>query len=309
VTVDNRHLRVLPGRTPLVWLPLPRSVVRGVDLVVVEQANRQLVNYRLLLRSALRRRPRVVFWGHGGNLQASGRLAALGERFKRAISRRAHWWLAYTEGSADRVAALGFPRERVTVVQNAVGIAVPADPPERVPGRCVYVGSLYSHKRIGFLLDAARRAAELRDDFRLVVIGDGEDRPLVEQRATAEPWLEVRGPVFGDETARVLASAQLLLMPGLVGLAIVDSFATGCPLVTVDLPSHSPEVEYLEDGVNGVLLPAGTSAVQYGEHVAGLLGDPAALQRLRDGCAVSAATYTVDAMVERYAEGLLAALR
>ena len=99
-------------------------------------------------------------------------------------------------------------------------------------------------------------------------------------------------------------------MPGLVGLAIVDSFATGCPLVTVDLPSHSPEVEYLEDGVNGVLPPRRHRApVQYGEHVAGLLGDPAALQRLRDGCAVSAATYTVDAMVERYAEGVLAALR
>jgi glycosyltransferase involved in cell wall biosynthesis len=277
--------------------------------VVVEQANRQLVNYRLLFRSAVRRRPRVVFWGHGGNLQTSGFAEALGERFKRVVSRRAHWWLAYTQGSADRVAALGFPRERVTVVQNAVDVAPPADAPERVPGRCVYVGSLYSHKRIGFLLDAARRTAELRDDFRLVVIGDGEDRPLVEERAVREPWLDVRGPVFGDETARVLASAQLLLMPGLVGLAIVDSFATGCPLVTVELPFHSPEVEYLQDGVNGVQLPAGTTAAEYGEHVARLLGDPAALEQLREGCAVAAATYTVSAMVDRYAAGLLAALR
>ncbi|MFZ2015352.1 MAG: nucleotidyltransferase family protein, partial [Nocardioides sp.] len=117
LTTDNRHLRVLPGRTPLVWQPLPRSVVRRADVVVVEQANRQLVNYRLLLRAALRGRPRVVFWGHGGNLRASGPLAGLEERFKGSVSRRAHWWLAYTEGSADRVAALGFPRERVTVVQ------------------------------------------------------------------------------------------------------------------------------------------------------------------------------------------------
>ena len=67
-------------------------------------------NYRLL--AALRRdadRPRVVFWGHGGNLQASGPVAALCGAVQAAMSRRAHWWLAYTEGSADRVAALGLP--------------------------------------------------------------------------------------------------------------------------------------------------------------------------------------------------------
>ena len=137
----------------------------GADLVVVEQANRQLVNYRLLLRSALRHRPRVVFWGHGGNLQASGPLAALGERIKRSLSRRAHWWLAYTEGSADRVAALGFPRDRITVVQNAVEVAPPASPPERVPGRCVYVGSLYSAQ--ADRLPARRRPSYRRAPRRL----------------------------------------------------------------------------------------------------------------------------------------------
>jgi L-malate glycosyltransferase len=308
VTTDNRHLTVLPGRTPLVWQPLPRSLVRRADVVVVEQANRQLVNYLLLVRAALRHRPRVVFWGHGGNLQVHGLLGRLGERIKRSVSRRAHWWLAYTEGSADRVAALGFPRDRVTVVQNAVEVAVPTTPVDRVPGQCVYVGSLYSHKRIAFLLEAARRTAALRDDFCLVVIGDGEDRPMLEEAAAREPWLDVRGPMFGDETSQVLAASTLLLMPGLVGLAVVDSFATGCPMVTVDLSLHSPEFEYLENGVNGVVLPAGTTSAQYGEQVARLLGDEAALERLRDGCAVAAATYTVDAMFEHVAEGLLAAL-
>jgi glycosyltransferase involved in cell wall biosynthesis len=309
VPTQNKHLPLLPGKRALVWQPLPRSVVRRADVVVVEQANRLLLNYRLLLRSAVRHRPRVVYWGHGGDLQASGPLTAVWDGVKQWASRRAYWWLAYTEGSADRVAALGFPRERITVVQNAVEVRVPESAPARVPGRCVYVGSLYSHKRIGYLLDAARRAAELCDDFRLVVIGDGEDRPLVDDRAAEEPWLDVRGPVFGDEAAAVLASSNLLLMPGLVGLAVVDAFATGCPLVTVDLPFHSPEIEYLEDGVNGVLLPAGTAPEQYGEEVARLLADPARLQRLRDGCAVAATTYTLDAMVDRYAAGLLAALR
>ena len=89
---------------------------------------------------------------------------------------------------------------------------------------------------------------------------------------------------------------------------MVDSFAAGCPLVTVDLDLHSPEIEYLQDGVNGVCLPAGTSPAAYAEAVAGLLDDPARLEVLREGCRQAAATYTLAAMVDRYAEGLLRAL-
>jgi glycosyltransferase involved in cell wall biosynthesis len=308
VTVDNLHLRLAPGASPAVWEPVPRALLRSADVVVVEAANRHLLNYLLLARYLVTRRPRLVLWGHGGNLQAEGRWSGVAERFKATVSRRPYWWLAYTEGSADRVVANGFPRERVTVVQNAVAVPPSTTPVERVPGQCVYIGSLYRHKRIGFLLDAGRRAAALRSDFRLVVVGDGEERALVEA-AAGEPWLDYRGPQFGSAAADLLRRSNLLLMPGLVGLAVVDAFAAECPLVTVDLPFHSPEVEYLHDGVNGVLLPGDTDAATYGEVVADLLGDPERIETLRRGCRDAAATYTLEAMVERYADGLLHALR
>ena len=308
VAVDNRHLRLVPGMQAAVWAPVPRALLNDADVVVVEQANRQLLNYLLLARYVVTGRPRLVVWGHGGHLQAQGRLAAAAERVKAAVSRRPHWWLAYTEGSADRVAALGFPRERITVVQNAVAAPPPSAPVERVAGQCVYVGSLYRHKRIDYLLEAGRRAADLRPDFRLVVVGDGEERALVEAAAVTAPWLDYRGPLFGQEVAGLLRQSTLLLMPGLVGLAVVDSFAAECPLVTVDIDLHSPEIEYLQDGVNGVCLPAGTGPAAYAEAVAELLADPARLEALRRGCREAAATYTLAAMVERYADGLLRAL-
>jgi glycosyltransferase involved in cell wall biosynthesis len=308
-TTRNRHIPVLPGVQRAVWQSVPRDLLRGADLVVVEQASRHLLNYRLLARSRSRGRPRLVLWGHGRNLQAgSGITARASEGLKRMVSAHPHWWLAYTAGSADRVAAIGFPRERITVVQNAVAVPRPTGTIERIPDRCVYVGSLYPDKRIDFLLEAAGRTAELRPGFRLVVIGDGEDRALVERAARSTDWLQYRGSVFGEETAVELRRSQLLLMPGLVGLAVVDSFAQECPMVFVDLPFHSPEVEYLEDRVNGVCLPTGTTPDRYGEEVAALLGDADRLARLREGCRDAAATYTVEAMVENVAQGLLRAL-
>ena len=131
---------------------------------------------------------------------------------------------------------------------------------------------------------------------------------MVEEAASTDDWVDFRGTMFGEQMAAEVQSSELLLMPGLVGLAVVDSFALECPMVTVDLPFHSPEIEYLQHDVNGVCLPTDTTADRYGDEVAALLGDPERLERLRAGCRASAATYTIHAMVENAATGLMRAL-
>jgi glycosyltransferase involved in cell wall biosynthesis len=105
-----------------------------------------------------------------------------------------------------------------------------------------------------------------------------------------------------------LTGAQLLLLPGLVGLAVVEAFAAGTPVVTMEWEHHSPEFDYLENGVNARVLPLGATAAEFGSAIADLLADPAAIEHLRDGCRTAAATYTLDAMAANFAAGLLAAL-
>jgi glycosyltransferase involved in cell wall biosynthesis len=299
-----RH-RVWRGRVAT-WQPVLRRAW-GADLVIVEHAAKHLVNLPFLGGQMTRTGPRLAFWGHGANLQATSRKSRV-ERAKLWAARYAHWWFAYTPGSADRVAAIGFPVSRITVVNNTIEVAALAEQPERYPLTCVYVGALYPHKRIEFLLRAGAHLAELVPGFRLVVLGSGVDRPLVEAAAPGSSWLDYRGATFDEEKAGVLASSSLLLMPGLVGLAIVDAFAFACPMVTTDQPFHSPEVEYLRDGDNGVMLPESTTPEQYAESVAALLRDTELMDRLREGCARSAAELSMGTMVERFADGVREAL-
>jgi glycosyltransferase involved in cell wall biosynthesis len=304
IGLDNRRLRV--AGHPVVWQPVYRRSI-GYDLVIVEQASRLLVNYPLLARQR-RPRPNVALWGQGADRPA-GRSTArrVGRAARSAISRLPHWWFAYTEGGAEQVRRLGFPAGRITVVQNAADTSWAQHAvPTKVPGRCVFIGSLYRGKGIDFLVAAADRVASQRPEFSLVIVGDGPERSRVDSWAADRPYLRATGPLFGRAKAAELTAAQLVLAPGMVGLAVVDSFAAAAPMVTTDMPFHGPEVEYLEHGRNGWIVPDRVDA--FAEVVETLLGRPDLIIGARAACRSAAERYSLRAMTERFAGGVAAAL-
>jgi glycosyltransferase involved in cell wall biosynthesis len=102
--------------------------------------------------------------------------------------------------------------------------------------------------------------------------------------------------------------AKAFLMPGLVGLAVLDAFAYGTPMVTTDLPYHSPEIDYLEDGVNGVMVRDSEDPLAYARAVARVLTDDAYRAQLQAGGQAAMATYTIENMASRFAAGVVTAL-
>jgi len=293
-------------------------IVGGADLVVVTQENKLLFNY---MRPILRKNRGWAFWGHGRNFQAPSP-DSLAERFKRWTSRRADWWFAYTQMSADLVRAAGFPESRVTVLNNSVDTTELRDqwqsvtPEEAQALRVslgfgsgpvgIYVGSLYTDKRLDFLFASAEAIRREVPDFHLLIVGEGPERGKVQAWCDAHPWARWVGAQFGREKAAHMAMAQILLNPGLVGLGILDSFVCRVPMLTTDCGIHSPEIVYLESGKNGLMT---TNDLQsYVDACVRLLQDPAELGRLRAGCAASAHEYTVENMAQRFVDGILRCL-
>jgi glycosyltransferase involved in cell wall biosynthesis len=302
-----------------VWQPCLRELAQS-DLVISEHAARLLINYPLAAMSRFGR-TRLALWGHGKNLQAMPQ-RRLTDHFRAGLSHGAHWWFAYTALSARIVADAGFPSERITVVNNAIdtealGAAVKATPAQQrdalrhaldltAGSVAIFCGRLVAEKR----LDLVRRAAELvharRPEFRLIVVGDGPCEPEVRRMADECSWVHFVGPKFGAELAPYLAVSDLLLMPGLVGLVIVDSFAAEVPLITTDHGAHSPEIEYLRSGENALMTAAHSDALA--DEIVALIGCPDKLLHLRAGCRASAHEYTLARMVERFSDGVLNAL-
>ena len=314
VRLRQRHLW-LAGR-PLVHKRLG-SLVDSSDVLVVDQSLRNLELYPLLLRRSAGRGPEIAMWDHGRTYTRPQ--SRIEQSLKFALTRRACWFFAYTDGGARAVTEHGFPRQRVTVVQNAIDTvelrraveAVTASQLDGfraehglVAGRTgLFVGALSESKRLPFLIEAAEEIAGKLPGFKLLIAGTGEQSGLVEQAARTTSTVIPVGQAFGARKALLGAAADVLLMPGLVGLCAVDSFALATPIVTTSWPWHAPEFEYLEHGRNAVVTP--DEPQRYANAVVDLLNDPERLDALRQACRDDARRYTVEEMSRRFADGLV----
>ncbi|GAA5193167.1 hypothetical protein GCM10023346_17190 [Arthrobacter gyeryongensis] len=291
--------------------------LEDADLVILEQARRNLDAYRMLLPN--RRSSMVALWGHGKDyVKSTSRIEAY---LNSLLTRRCDWFFAYTESGGHSVQNLGVPSTRVTVLRNSVDTKMIVQKSATISSTelahfrdtrgltdnvAVFVGGLDESKRIPFLLEAAEVAHSLDPSFRLLVVGDGVQRPLIEKAAETSDAVVYAGALFGAEKTRALLSAKVIAMPGRVGLIAVDSFAAGRPIVTTDWPWHAPEFEYLLPGIDS--LTTEDDSRIYGESLLGLMNDTARLGFLQNNCQAKEADYSIEAMSQRYFEGISRAL-
>lgn len=307
---------------PFLWNGFA-SRCKDADLVIIPQQIKQLDLFELWLRRRFQRKPNLALWGHGKNFQSSDQSGGK-ESLKRYLSKRVDWWFAYNDLSARVVSGMGFPAERITSVGNAIDSNALAlmmkevEPAEiertkralkiNTDQIAIYSGGLYSEKRIEFLISSAEKIRTKIDDFQLLIIGDGPERHLIEAAAHERSWIHWLGRRSGKEVMPYWAMSKVLLMPGLVGLVIVDSFALGVPIITTDYPYHSPEIDYLKHGINGLLVECGESADAYSDAVVHLMTESQSLSDLRNGALASAKDHTIEAMAFNFSEGIKKAL-
>jgi len=146
----------------------------------------------------------------------------------------------------------------------------------------LFSGRLLRDKKVDDAILAIGRVIERFPKVHLVIVGDGPERDSLEQLAEAKipGHFSFLGEVYDEEIlSKIFSVAEIFLMPGYVGLAIVHAFCFGLPLITERVKIHSPEIQYLHDGYNGFWVDEDDTeglAVQIEE----LLGDKEELARM-----------------------------
>ena len=317
--IENRYFDLMG--IELVWQPC-LSHLKSADMVIVEQANRLLVNYILLLLRRIGKPYKLAYWGHGRHTKVSTE-QGWRDSIKRMLSNFVDWWFAYTLKSAESVIAGGYPGNRTTVVQNTISTSelhqalqsVSITQIEKIRSEfgiekndrvCIFCGGMNAGKKLDFLIDACKSVRARLPDFHLLLLGDGPEKHKAEAAAAHLSWVHYIGPVYGPDRVVYFKLGLALLMPGLVGLITVDSFVTQTPMFTTDLPDHGPEIAYLENGVNGVMTDYNVDS--YADTVVAYLEDSSVQKKLKSGCKRSAQLYTLENMIGNFASGIQSCL-
>ena len=185
-----------------------------------------------------------------------------------------------SDGAGKSLKALGFQGD-YRVMNNGVDFAkgrvdketvdkVTAgyDLPEGVP-MFLYVGRIINYKNLPMILDALKILADSGQDFRMVFIGKGPDKEVLESRATElglmggeNPKVFFTGPIYDrDELRAWNTRGDLFLFPSTFdtnGLVVREAAACGLASVLI---RDSCAAEGITDDRNGFIIEESAEAM------------------------------------------------
>jgi glycosyltransferase involved in cell wall biosynthesis len=193
-------------------------------------------------------------------------------RFVRAFYPSADAVVAVSHGVARGLSdATGIPLSRILVIYNpvitpglvAAAASAPSHPwlaPGEVPV-VLGVGRLTRQKDFPTLIRAFA-AVRRRHAARLIILGEGEDRPGLEALAGqlgVAP--DVALPGFQDNAVAYMAASRLFVLSSTwegLPTVLIEALAAGTRVVSTDCPNGPREI--LQDGRLGALVPVGDVA-------------------------------------------------
>lgn len=160
----------------------------------------------------------------------------------------------------------------------------------REPFTIVCVGSLAGYKGQRYLIDACARLRDRRIPFRCLLVGEGDDRPRLEEQIRQlelEQQVTLMGALPRHRVSEVVRQADVVALPSVVmpngkmegiPMALMEALASEVPVVATSI-SGIPEL--VHDGETGLLVPQ-RDAAALADALARLYADRALGRRLAE---------------------------
>lgn len=315
ISIRNKYIYF--GQKYLLWEPVFKYLP-GNDMIIMRQAKKHLINPFVFAYCKWKNIP-TGLWGNMKEFTYKKKKPpTLG------INNKVDHWFAYNDLTKQLVASTGYPENRITAVQNTIDARREREIYDSLTeedlldvqietgvrkGDIVglFCSRLYEDKRLPFLLQAVKKVKENIPTFKFIVIGNGPEENIV--RAFAQKnadWFSWVGSKYKTEKIKYFKLAHFQLIPGAVGLHIIDSFALSTPIITTQSTTHGVEVSYLKNLENGVMTENNLDA--YVKQIMELCKNPNLREKLMAGCHEAGKVYTIENMANLFAQGILATL-
>jgi phosphatidylinositol alpha-mannosyltransferase len=139
----------------------------------------------------------------------------------------------------------------------------------------VFVGRFDPRNGVKHMIGSFTALRDTRDDVRLIVVGDGPLRPVVERMVPPE----LRDDVYftgrvNRLRARYLAGADILCTPcslASFGMVLLEGMSAGLPVVASRLPGFEL---VMRDGIDGLMVDRADDELGFAQALGALLDDP-----------------------------------
>jgi glycosyltransferase involved in cell wall biosynthesis len=249
------------------------------NLIILSDHVLLLSNYIVMLRCWWNKIP-FGLYTHGFNYQRKEqKWAKILEYFRAFIHRHCSVLIVYSkEGAQHLQNNNGVSPERIFIAPNTLDIesilkrtaiitthqitqcrlAMGIDLDEVV---LVYIGRIEPIKNPDWVIEVVKFLQNQQIRVHALLVGDGTQLCKLEEQISQLPLkvakaIHLVGQVPVEQVDLYLKLGDITIMPGMTGLAIVHSFAVGRPYITIKSPYHSPEIAYLEHGINGLITEA-----------------------------------------------------
>lgn len=223
-------------------------------------------------------------------------LAKAGKFFERRIApplyRRTPIVTLSESSRTEIIEYLGIPSRQVRVIPPGIDAKFHPSGARSETPLVVSVGRLMPSKRFEDLIATMAEVRERVPNVELVIVGDGYERPALEEQIAAlgaQEWIRLAGRVSDEELLSLYRRAWLVASASIAegwGMTLTEAAGCGTPSVATDIAGHRDSVS---PNLSGLLA---RSPRELADSIVGVLTDHGLRDRLSAGALQHAGTLT-----------------
>ena len=251
----------------------------------------------------------VLCWVMGAFLGAYGHHVGktIYESHLAATMMKHQWLINKMQYHVDTVVTLtthdatNFNNARNVLVIPNFTLLDPALTPSYESKHCVALGRFVYQKDYPRMIAIWEKVTEIHPDWILDIFGDGEDRPIIEQRIK-ETQLDNKVVLHGNtqEVTKAYTSGSIYLMTSRMEgspLVLIEAMTCGLPIVAFNCP-YGPQ-EVIQHEKTGYLIPYDNDEA-YIEALSGLMNNANLRKQMGDAAKTALSQYSCEAIMQKW---------
>lgn len=145
--------------------------------------------------------------------------------------------------------------EKLSYINNPITIEYPEKTDFIKEKICLFCGRLVSQKGIQYLMDIWKRVERLDNEWKLIIVGDGAERPYIEEQIRRNHLCRIMLEGYQSDVIRYYRTASILCMCSTYEgwpLSLGESMAYGC--IPILFNSYASASDIIDSGKTGILI-------------------------------------------------------